>query len=324
MLMRLPTRITDQCFAKVIMDFMETPKWLLPPPRGYAANTKAGWGRALLRAARPEQLGALSVFALRPAVIQAYLDGMADFPSKQENALSALRQVDKWGVRNDRLPHSITFGCEAEGSDGGHIPWEEEHVELAEQKASPDLAKAVTLYAGTGQRGSDMVRMCWPDIETFEGRLGINVRQKKTGRVLWVPFTGSLVASMESWERQPGPILRRPNGLPWKRQALTDAWTAERQANPALSPLRMIGMDDEGKERPAVLHGLRGTAVVRLNRAGATTRQIADMVGMSEPIVAHYLRHSNQKRNASAGIVMLERERTARERDRVEAAGNRR
>jgi hypothetical protein len=61
-----------------------------------------------------------------------------------------------------------------------------------------------------------------------------------------------------------------------------------------------------------VLHGLRATACVRLLRAGANTRQIADMVGMSEPIVGRYCRFSVQKENASAAVLHLDR--TYRER----------
>jgi DNA-binding CsgD family transcriptional regulator len=56
-----------------------------------------------------------------------------------------------------------------------------------------------------------------------------------------------------------------------------------------------------------VLHGLRGVACVRLKRAGAATAQIADMVGMSEAMVANYCRFSIQKANAAAAVILLER-----------------
>jgi hypothetical protein len=62
-----------------------------------------------------------------------------------------------------------------------------------------------------------------------------------------------------------------------------------------------------------VLHGLRGHACVRLLRANANTRQISDMVGMSEPMVARYTRFSLQKENASAAVYHMTR--TSGERD---------
>ena len=78
-------------------------------------------------------------------------------------------------------------------------------------------------------------------------------------------------------------------------RALTKAWIGERRDNPALEPLKAAGL---------VLHGLRATAVVRLSRLGANTRQIAELVGMSEKMVARYCRHSSQQENASAAILI--------------------
>jgi hypothetical protein len=61
------------------------------------------------------------------------------------------------------------------------------------------------------------------------------------------------------------------------------------------------------------MHGLRGTACVRLRRSGATIPQIADMVGMSVQMVARYCRFSIQKENAVAAVIHLEK--TIRERN---------
>lgn len=94
-----------------------------------------------------------------------------------------------------------------------------------------------------------------------------------------------------------------------KRYVTDDSFAAHRDTKPELAPLRAIGPT---RNKPAVLHGLRGHACVVLLRAGANTRQISDMVGMSEPIVARYTRHSLQKENASAAVYHLER--TLRER----------
>jgi len=171
-------------------------------------------------------------------------------------------------------------------------------VRLAETQARDELAQVVTLAANTGQRGSDLVKMRWTDIEAYNGLTGINVCQVKTGRQIWVPITQELSAAMAGWERRPGFILLRPTGIPWTRKALTWAWIVERDSNPALRPLAGL-----------VLHGLRATACVRLLRAGANTRQIADMVGMSEEIVGRYCRFSVQRENASAAVLHLDRNR---------------
>ena len=248
---------------------------------------------------------------LRPALVQAFLDGLSDRPAKQAAAHAALRQLEKWAIVRDLLPHQIMLGTEVDGSDGGHVPWSEMQVALAEQHARPDIARIVTLAVNTGQRGSDLVRMRWTDIETALGRPGINVVQRKTGKVIWVPLTRPLQAMLERCERRPGFIALRASGAPWARRALTAAWTYERETNAALAPHKRAGL---------VIHGLRATAVVRLNQAGANSRQISDMIGMSEQMVAHYLRFSVQRENAAAAVVFLDRthaERPVADRDKT-------
>jgi integrase len=289
-------KITNECFAAVIRAFMTSPKW-----QGYSPATRDVWSRELSLAGRPDTLGGISVNILRPALVQAFIDGLSDRPGKQAAALAALRQVERWAIVRDLLAQPITTGIEYERSHDGHKPWTDEQVHLAETHARPELARVITLAANTGQRGSDLVKMRWTDLEDYKGLTGINVMQKKTGKQIWIPITQELSEAMGAWERRPGFILLRPTGIPWTRKALTWAWIVERDNNPALQPLAGL-----------VLHGLRATACVRLLRAGANTRQIADMVGMSEPIVGRYCRFSVQRENASAAVLHLNR--TFRER----------
>lgn len=120
-----------------------------------------------------------------------------------------------------------------------------------------------------------------------------------------MPITTPLRSAMASWERRPGPYLVRPDGKPWAGEDLTLAWTWERDHNPHLFPLRSVTV--EGMTKPLVLHGLRGTACVRLRRSGASTLEISSMVGMSARMVERYCRFSAQKENAAAAIIRLER-----------------
>lgn len=298
-----PKRISENCFAAVVRTFMSpaNPKWVR-----YADASRDLWQRELIRASRPDCLGDLSVNTIRPALVQAYLDGIADRPSKQQAALSALRLVEKWAIVRDLLARPITTGVETGESDGGHVPWGDNHVLMVERHGRQDFARLVTLGANTGQRRSDLIRMGWSDIETYNGTRGIKITQKKTGREVWVPITSNLSAAMETWERKPGPFLRKLDGNLWTDDQITAAWTRHRDSNPDLEPLKREGL---------VIHGLRGHACVRLLRAGANTRQISDMVGMSEPMVKNYTRFSDQRENATAALFHLER--TGRERTNV-------
>lgn len=301
-------RIVQGRFAAVIRAFMSegNPRWAR-----YSAATRELWGRELRRAEHPETLGALFVHEVNSQVVQGYLDGLAEWPAKQMAALAALRQFEKWALVRGHLPHPITLGCEAEGSDGGHVPWADDQVQLAELHAAPHISRAITLAANTGQRVSDLVKMRWTDIEVYEGRPGINVTQKKTGKKLWVPFTEKLSEVMATWERRPGFVLLKADGTPFVRKQLTTQWNWERDHNEALAPLRREAIIAivPGATEGLVMHGLRATACVRLLRAGANTRQISDMVGMSEQMVRRYTRFSEQRENAIAAVLHLDRRR---------------
>jgi integrase len=288
-------------FASVIRAFLGSPKF-----QSLAPGTQTNYRHLLTLAEEPDGLGSVPVEEIRPALVQAFLDGLADKPGTQLNAQTALKALEKWAIVRDLLPRPITLGTESIYEDGGHTPWNDEQVAYAEEHLAPYFAHAVTLAANTGQRGSDLVKMRWTDLEEVEGRPGINVHQKKTDLKIWVPFTQPLIAALATWERRPGFMLLLPNGRPWTRPELSNRWMRYRDRQAVLKPLKDAGL---------VMHGLRGTAVVRLRRAGATIPQICDTVGMSPEMVKRYCRFSDQRENALAAVHILDR--TALERARA-------
>lgn len=283
-------------FARVIHAYLASAKFLALEPA-----TQQSYRRHLMLAADPTTLGGLDVHDLRASITQRFLDGLAATPGKQTVMLAVLKAVEKWAVVRDMVPSAYTTGCTAIESDGGHEPWTDLQVEIAEQHAAPAFSRVVTLAANTGQRGSDLCRMHPNDLEELEDaqgirRLGINVRQKKTGKRIWIPLTQQLIAVMETWPRTAQPFLLKPDGSPWTRPDLSREWSRERERNPKLAPCAGL-----------VLHGLRATACVRLKRAGASELQIADMVGMSTQMVGHYTRFADQRQNALAALHFLDR-----------------
>src|SRR3990167_9586097 len=147
-------RIVPGTFAHVIRQFL---KWM--DTQDYAASTREKWERELLLAEEEGGLGGCSVQVIRPSIIQAFLDGIAHYPGKQEVAKTALKALEKFAVVRDLVPMPFMTGTSTVGSDGGHEPWPDFCVTLAEQHAREALSKAVTLALNTGQRGSDTVRM---------------------------------------------------------------------------------------------------------------------------------------------------------------------
>lgn len=289
-------RVANGTFMSVVSDFLRSDKFL-----GLSPVTQQNYRYLLVMAGSQENLGAIRVESLRPSMVQGFLDTLADQPYTQRNAKSVLRVVERWAIVRDRLPHHITTGTEAPGGQGGHHPWSEAQVTLAEREASPTLSKFITLASNTGQRGSDLVKMRWSDIEEVDGYPGINVTQYKTALRLWVPFTDEMVKALATWERRLPFLIMKSNGEPFNRNQLTHRWNYERDTRPALESLR---------DPPLRIHGLRATAVVRLRRLGASIPLICDTIGMSPQMVKRYSRFSEQRENAKAAMRLLNARRT--------------
>lgn len=282
-------------FSHVIKIFLDSPYFT-----GLGESTRDHWKRELVLA--EVTLGDLSVHDLRPSIIQAHLDGLARFPGKQSQAKTAIKALESWAIVRDHLPHTITLGTKVIGSNGGHEPWTDQEVADAIEYGRPDLARAVLLLVSTGQRGSDIVKMRWSDIEEKNGRFGVSVIQRKTGVRLVVPFTHDFSAKVQKWERRPPFFLvLAPDGRQFSRSRLSHDWTYERQDNPALA---------SHKQRGLVLHGLRATACIRLNSQGATTLEISSMIGMSEAMVARYCRLANKNRLAMQAMERIDNVKT--------------
>lgn len=284
-------------FASLCEDFISSPKF-----QGLAENSRLLWTRELRAAADLECLGAYSLKEIRPSLIQGYLDGLDGRPGKQAAALCAFKALDAWAVVRDLMPRQITYGVKTGRPLGGHIPWTADQVGAAELNCRTDIARAILLGANTGQRISDLIRMGPGDIETYKGRDGINVTQKKTGRQVWIPISTKLAVAIAEWKVESGPFLTNKHGEPWTQIRLRQTWDYEKQTNDELKEHRALGL---------VLHGLRGHCCVRLSREGLTDHQIGDIVGMSVPMVSRYTRLSSQRDNALAALYGTTRERRA-------------
>jgi integrase len=263
-----------------------------------APNTQVNWRHKLRLAEIETGLGGLSIHEIDSGYVQDFLDGLAQWPATQAAAKKALKAVEKWAVVRRRLPRPITFGTDIIGSTGAREPWLDREVELAIANASPELARAIQLVSYTGLRLGDVSRMRWGDLRVYRGRLGIDVDVEKTHIPMWAPVLPELEPLLLGWERRGEHILCKPNGEPWKRSQLSDAWGYERDSKPALEPLRA---------RKLSFHGLRATAAIRLRRSGLSNALIGKMIGMSEAVVNLYCRRADQADDAITGLEQREK-----------------
>jgi integrase len=257
--------------------------------KGVTAGTQDQYMRAL-RFIR-DAWGKLPAQGVRPVHAHAIMDGLSDTPGKANNVLSALRALSKWAIGRDYIATEWTTGVKANQAESGHKPWTDEQIAAAYEHLTGMVRRGVMLALYTGQRGSDVVRMGWTDID--EG--GVRVIQKKTSMELWCPILPELAEEMAAWEKRPGPFMLQAHGKPYTRKMLDRHFAAQRDEIEAL--------------RGVTLHGLRATAVVRLRRAGISHQEIQALVGMSMPMVIRYSRYADRKASSKAAVVRMDRER---------------
>ncbi|WP_342152900.1 tyrosine-type recombinase/integrase [Methylorubrum sp. SB2] len=229
----------------------------------------------------------LSFPTLRASMIRGVVDGLAERPGAANNFLGAMRAVSTWALVRDHLTASITDGIEPYAATSGHKPWTDAQNAAAHEHLTGHVRRGVMLMIYTGQRGSDVVRLGWTDIDEN----GFRLAQQKTGREVWCPIVAELATEMSGWEKAPGPFVRQASGRPFTRKLFSKHFDTQREAIPAL--------------KDVILHGLRATAVVRLRRAGLSTAQIQDVIGMSMAMIERYARFADRKTSGQAAILHM-------------------
>lgn len=262
-----------------------------PAVLGLSEGTQDQYARAL-RIAR-DAWENLSVTGLRPVHVQAIVDRLASTPGKANNFLAAMRAYSSWLRVRDHVDHSITEGVKPYPKDKGHKPWTLAQIKAANERLTGVIRRGVILYMYTGMRGSDAVRLGWTDVD--EGGFSLTTQKKK--RDIWCPIVPELAAEIATWEKRPGPFLLqedgRAKGRPYTRKLFSTHFREARDKIPEL-----FGV---------TLHGLRCTAVIRLRRAGLSTGQIGDIVGMSLATIERYCRFADRKTSGQAALLTLAR-----------------
>ena len=267
-------------FGDVLDLYLDSPQFT-----GLGEGTRALYKRqiAIARAG----FGTTPAAQMRASMIRGVVDGLSDRPGAANNFLGTLRAVSSWAVVRDHLTASITEGIEPYASTGGHKPWTDLQIAAAHQHLTGHVRRGVMLMIYTGQRGSDIVRLGWTHIDEN----GFRLAQQKTGREVWCPIVAELAAEMAGWEKLPGPFVRQASGRPFTRKLFSKHFDAQRGTIPAL--------------KDVTLHGLRATSVVRLRRAGLSTAQIQDVIGMSMAMIERYARFADRKISGQAAILRL-------------------
>jgi len=226
---------------------------------------------------------------VRPMHVRAMLDEMSDAPGAANNMLGTLRAFSAWALERGYIQHSFTESVKRYKTTGGHKPWTEAQINAAKATLTGTVRRGFMLLLYTGQRGSDMVRMGWGDID--EG--GFRLSQRKTDREIYCPIVEELAAEMASWEKRLGSFVLQASGHRYSRKQF---WLHFKKA-----------IEDVPELANVTLHGLRATAVIRLRMAGLETAQIQDIIGMSMAMIERYSRFADRKRSGKAAVLKMEK-----------------
>jgi integrase len=216
--------------------------------------------------------GDLALDGVRPAHVKKLMEGMATTPAKANQFLSVMKVFSGWSLVSDKIAQSLTEGVKPYKTGGGHKPWSDAQIAVALAKLTGNVRKGFVLYLYTGQRGSDIVRLGWTDVD--DG--GFNIKQAKTGVEVWCPIVAELDTEMSTWERRPGPFLFQSSGETFDRTRFWKHFTAAIENIPELDGV--------------TLHGLRAT-IGTINR---------------------YCRFADKKSGGKAALITLDDHRTSK------------
>jgi integrase len=218
--------------------------------------------------------------------IQNIIDAKAATPQGANELGKALRVVLGYAEWLDLIPKNPAVGVKLFPRKGdGIAAWSEDEIEQFERcHAIGTKARLVTLLLYTCQRGSDVIRMGWQDIQGGS----ISVRQQKTGAALLIPMHPALVAVLASTPRSNLTFLMTELGSPFKAGGFRN-WFRHR-CNEAGLPHRSA-------------HGLRKLGATRLLNAGCTDAQVMAVTGhKTNSMLRHYTKTRDQHHLAQQAI----------------------
>lgn len=181
-----------------------------------------------------------------------------------------MRQAWEMGWRDDNPVQGMSRPQTPADRRLDRQPWPQDLIEKFREAAPLGTVERLVfeLCLGTGQRIGDVLRMRWGDIEGN----GINVRQSKTGAVLWIPFTATLADCLGQTRKQ---------GLSIVAGRFGQRYSYTRIAARVLDTRRAIGAEAYD------IHGLRHTAASELAAAGCSNELIQAVTGHKSAAMVH-------------------------------------
>lgn len=274
--------VPARSFAALAQAYFASPRFA-----GLAPSTRRGNRRSIERFLA--QHGHRPVAGMKREHVDRIIGAMADRPGAAINLLSRLRTLCRYGIELGWLDRDPTLGATAWKPNEFHT-WTEDEIAAFEARwpigTKQRLGFALHLY--TGQRGSDVHRMTWGDIDAN----GIRIVQKKTGTKLTVALHPRLEEILATTKKAHAVIVTTDYGRPF---------TVNGFRGYMATAIRKAGLPARCKP-----HGLRKAAARRLAEAGCSAHEIMAITG-------HKTLSEVERYTAAADQIRLSRSAMARQ-----------
>jgi integrase len=287
----------------LIRDFEKTAKW-----RRLAESTQKEYRRVFKfwdGKFGKVPLAALASKGFRQRVLEWHDEFSEDKPREADNRVTILARILSWAATDADLAKNVleTFDRAYDGDRSDKV-WLPEHVEAFMAAAEPEMQLAMVLALHTGQRQADIREMAWGQYDGSRITLRQNKSRRagKEGKVVTVPCTVALKASLDAAPRRGLMILLTKTGKSFKKRYFAERWDVAYRA----AGLQINVDPKTGEEKHDLhFHDIRGTTVTMLFEAGCTVAEVASITGHSlrraQEILDKYLsRTSGMATNAIA------------------------
>lgn len=263
---------TQGTLSGLIRDFEKTQKW-----RKLAASTQVEYRRIFKfwdGKFGKVPLVALADKAFRKRVLEWHDEFSEEKPREADNRVTILARVLSWAASDADLTTNVldTFD-RAYSGDRSDMIWLPEHVDAFIAAADSEMQLAMVLALHTGQRQADIRKLAWSQYDgtTIRLRQGKSRRDGKEGKLVSVPCTVALKATLDAAPRRGALILLTKTGRAFQKRYFAEQWdiakTAAVEIQPDIANLHF--------------HDIRGTTVTMLFEAGCTVAEVASITGHS-------------------------------------------
>jgi integrase len=204
-------------------------------------------------------IGHMPVKAFKPYMLREMQDALIDTPAEANARKAVLNNLFRCGMDYgwiDRNPIEGTRQLVVDPQSA--LAWPIPLREIVEARTTGTMRLFYEIALATGQRGGDVVKMRWSDIEGD----AIRVKQEKTGTRLWLPITPRLAKVLAATPRTGIFILEENGPVPI-----------------ATIRKRFRKLLDDLEAQDYRLHGLRSTAAQELAEAGLSDEMIMSVTG---------------------------------------------